>query len=480
MGRISMPQGRGSLKHNIRDYTQEERAIHKNIHFDKSDQNIVFVHKDIKDAYEEIFGDSVREYNAKQRRNDRKIKNDDYLSKIKTSKNGEHIFYEDILQWGDHHDFYKSETREKAAMTLKKYIETFEERNPNLKLIGAYIHMDEASPHLHFDYIPVATGYKTGLSIRNSLSKAMEQMGYVVEGGASKKNNQTMLWKGAERKYFATLCEEAGLEVDPEKSWGRKNLSVEEYKEAKMDMDENILEFAEMDLRDKKYVATLEVEKYKKEAKEKIDSDITANNQQCDQKIKDANEKAEKIIKDANDKADKIINEANCDVEGIRNKADRTKKQAYDELLKATETNKKSEETLKWIEGRRNSIQLYESEGNTFIDFFRSQLKNVRKAIAKISGLVLSSSSFSLEGTEITHAAYIVENTNPYPVLTKSYREEFSLSFEAHESLIVPADETIVKEYVDDFCNGDIEVSPVDLNPEIRKRNIHINLDIDP
>ena len=67
-----------------------------------------------------------------------------YLSEIKTSKNGEHIFYEDVLQWGAQQDFYDRETREKAKKALTKYIETFEERNPNLKLIGAYIHMDEA------------------------------------------------------------------------------------------------------------------------------------------------------------------------------------------------------------------------------------------------------------------------------------------------------------------------------------------------
>ena len=249
MGRISMPQGRGSLKHNIRDYTQEEKSVHTNIDFDKTNQNIIFVHRNIKDAYEEIFGDAVREYNAKQKRNDRKIKDDDYLSKVKTSKNGEHIFYEDVLQWGAQQDFYDRETREKAKKALTKYIETFEERNPNLKLIGAYIHMDEASPHLHFDYIPVATGYKTGLAVRNSLSKAMKQMGYVVENGASKKNNQTMLWKEHEREYFASLCEEAGLEVEPEKTWGRANLSVEEYKEAKMEMDDRILELAEENLK---------------------------------------------------------------------------------------------------------------------------------------------------------------------------------------------------------------------------------------
>ena len=78
MGRISMPQGRGSLKHNIRDYTEEEKVLHENINFNKTSQNIIFVHKNVKDAYEEIFGDYVREYNSKQKRTDRKIKNDDY------------------------------------------------------------------------------------------------------------------------------------------------------------------------------------------------------------------------------------------------------------------------------------------------------------------------------------------------------------------------------------------------------------------
>ena len=85
--------------------------------------------------------------------------------------------------------------------------------------------MDEASSHLHFDYIPVATGYKTGLPVRNLLSKAMEQMGYIVKTGACKDNNQTMLWKKHEREYFGTLCEEVGLEVEPEQSWGRGTLS---------------------------------------------------------------------------------------------------------------------------------------------------------------------------------------------------------------------------------------------------------------
>lgn len=468
MGRISMPQGRGSLKHNIRDYTQEEKSVHTNIDFDKTNQNIIFVHRNIKDAYEKIFGDAVREYNAKQKRNDRKIKDDDYLSKVKTSKNGEHTFYEDVLQWGTQHDFYDRETREKAKKALTKYIETFEERNPNLKLIGAYIHMDEASPHLHFDYIPVATGYKTGLPIRNSLSKAMEQMGYVVEKGASKKNNQTMLWKENERAYFASLCEEVGLEVEPEKTWGRANLSVEEYKEAKMEMDDRILQLAEKDLTEKKKIATKKVEQYEKDSKAKIDAEVSNSQKICDEKITAANKKADAIIADAN-----------YQVEGIKAKADRTKLEAEEKLKDAENIKATATEQMKWVEGRLNAIRFYEEAGSALIDFFKVQLKSVKKVIAKVSGLVVSSSTFSLEDTRITHATYHVENTNPYPVVTNARNEALITSFDANEGLILPQDNKLVNELVDGLRDGSITVSRVNLSPEIRRKNVSVDFDID-
>ncbi len=94
--------------------------------------------------YQEIFGDALEQYNSKQKRADRKI--EDYYDHIQKSKNGEKLFYEDVVQWGKKEDFQKPETRERAKEALVKYVEGFEERNPNLKLIGAYIHMDEASP----------------------------------------------------------------------------------------------------------------------------------------------------------------------------------------------------------------------------------------------------------------------------------------------------------------------------------------------
>lgn len=233
MGRVSMPQGKGSQMHNRREYEKYGKPTPDNIDVSKSHENITLVDKDIKEAYREIFGEALDKYNAKQKRADRKI--EDYCDHIKKSKNGEKLFYEDVVQWGSKDDFQNPQTREGAKEALVKYVEGFEERNPNLKLIGAYIHMDEASPHLHLDYVPVANGYSRGLETRNSLDKAMKQMGFQPEN-ESRKNNATKLWKESERAVFGEICRGLGLEVEPERKSDRKSLTVEEYKDARDEM----------------------------------------------------------------------------------------------------------------------------------------------------------------------------------------------------------------------------------------------------
>lgn len=237
MGKVSMPQGKGSQLHNRREYEKIGKPIPDNIDSSKTAENITLVDRDIKEAYREIFGEALDKYNAKQKRADRKI--EDYCDHIKKSKNGEKLFYEDVVQWGNKDDFQNPQTRERAKEALVKYVEGFEERNPNLKLIGAYIHMDEASPHLHLDYVPVAHGYSRGLSTRNSLDRAMKEMGFAPEN-ESRKNNATKLWKESERSYFGEICRSMGLEVEMERQSTRKNLSVEEYKDARDEMLGNI------------------------------------------------------------------------------------------------------------------------------------------------------------------------------------------------------------------------------------------------
>ena len=228
-----MPQGKGSQMHNRREYGKYGKPIPGHVDTFKSAENITLVDKDLKEAYREIFGAALEKYNAKQRRADRKI--DSYLDHISKSKNGEKPFYEDVVQWGSKEDFTSQEMREKAKEALVQYVEGFEQRNPCLKLIGAYIHMDEASPHLHLDYIPVATGYSRGLEKRNSLDKAMKQMGFQPEQ-ENRKNNATKMWKENERAVFGQICCDMGLEVEEERVSDRKNLTVDEYKEVKDQM----------------------------------------------------------------------------------------------------------------------------------------------------------------------------------------------------------------------------------------------------
>lgn len=228
MGRISMPQGKGSQMHNRREYDKYDRPLPENIDSNRISENITLVDKDIRTAYKEIFGTALERYNSKQKRTDRKIT--DYYEHVQKSKNGEKLFYEDIVQWGTKDDFKSPEIRERAKEALIEYVKGFEERNPNLRLIGAYIHMDEASPHLHLDYVPVATGYSRGLDTRNSLDKAMKQMGF-KPSSESRKNNATKLWKESERAVFGKICRNCGLKVEAERSSNRENLTVEEYKE---------------------------------------------------------------------------------------------------------------------------------------------------------------------------------------------------------------------------------------------------------
>lgn len=232
MGRVSMPQGKGSQLHNRREYEKIGKPIPDNIDSSKTAENITLVDRDIRQVYQEIFGDALEKYNAKQKRADRKI--EDYCDHIKKSKNGEKLFYEDVVQWGSKEDFQKPEMRERAKEALVQYVKSFEERNPNLRLIGAYIHMDEASPHLHLDYVPVAHGYSRGLSTRNSLDRAMKEMGFAPEN-ESRKNNATKLWKENERSVFGEICRNMRLEVEAERK-ARGSLSVDEYKKARDQM----------------------------------------------------------------------------------------------------------------------------------------------------------------------------------------------------------------------------------------------------
>ena len=302
MGSISMPQGRGNRQHNLRNYG--EGKLPSNVDASRTEQNIVWKDETTSHAYHRIFDDVVAEYNAKQKRKDRQIK--DYRTHILNSKNGEKEFYEDVLQWGKQEDFIEHpEWREIAKECLLEYIEGFEERNPGLELIGAYIHMDEASPHMHFDYIPVSEGYKTGVQKRNSLDRAMRNLIAVRTGSeysprpdekdASGKctDNATKQWKEMERAHFRKICIRRGLAVDGEiKTSERDSLSVLEYKAEMRKQEIQKLETQEKELR-----GTLR--------------NLQSLIKQAEEKLEEAKKEAASIIESAKAKANEWLEKIN-------------------------------------------------------------------------------------------------------------------------------------------------------------------------
>lgn len=206
-----------SQGHNRRD----ERYTSKDGHIDPNGLHEIWFDKDIKEMYHELFDEAVEQFNQEEKKADRKIA--DYYQKIKADKQ-KHLAYETII------GVYKTDKKVSEATKkeiLKEYCDTWEERNPNLKLLGVYYHADEpGEPHVHIDYIPVAT-YEKGLRLRNGIKRALEQQGF---SGKTRGTNPVKQWTKRENEYLEKLCNDRGIEVehDIEK---KKHLSVREYKE---------------------------------------------------------------------------------------------------------------------------------------------------------------------------------------------------------------------------------------------------------
>ena len=210
--------GTGSIRHNNRTF----HAV--NVDRDRTAQNVTFCNEDIQKVYHELFDDALAAFNAKQKRKDRCIEN--YYEKIRDGKQ-EKTFYEVIFQIGNMEDMSSTgENGELARTILDKFMHTFQERNPNLHVFSAHLHMDEATPHLHIDFIPFTTGSKRGLSTRVSLKQALADQGITGEGRSMTERD---LWVQREKEALAELMLEHGIEWE-QKGEHREHLSVLAYK----------------------------------------------------------------------------------------------------------------------------------------------------------------------------------------------------------------------------------------------------------
>ena len=215
---ISAMRGKGSLSHNRRDFIAE------NVDSSRTPLNVEYCNEDIRAVYHELFDDALAHYNEKQTRKDRVI--DDYYEKIRTGKQ-EKPFEELIIQIGNKDDMNaSSENGQLARQMLDEYMQSFQQRNPTLRVFSAHLHMDEATPHLHIDFIPFTTGSKRGLETRVSLKKALEALGFA---GGTKSHTELNQWIESEKQALASIMARHDIEWE-QKGTHEEHLSVLDYK----------------------------------------------------------------------------------------------------------------------------------------------------------------------------------------------------------------------------------------------------------
>ena len=215
---ISAMRGKGSLSHNRRDFIAE------NVDSSRTLLNVEYRNEDIRAVYHELFDDALAHYNEKQTRRDRVI--DDYYEKIRTGKQ-EKLFEELIIQIGNKDDMNaSSENGQLARQILDEYMQSFQQRNPTLCVFSAHLHMDEATPHLHIDFIPFTTGSKRGLETRVSLKKALEALGFA---GGTKSHTELNQWIESEKQALASIMARHDIEWE-QKGTHEEHLSVLDYK----------------------------------------------------------------------------------------------------------------------------------------------------------------------------------------------------------------------------------------------------------
>ena len=215
---ISAMVGHGSVNHNSRKFHA------KNTDPERSHLNVTCCQENIKAVYHELFDEALERYNAKQTRADRRIEN--YYEKIRSGKQ-EKPFHEIILQVGNKDDMSAdSDEGRLAAAVLDEYIRAFQERNPNLRVFSAHLHMDEATPHLHIDFVPFTTGSKRGLDTRVSLKQALAAQGFT---GGTRGDTEWSQWVRSEKEQLSAVMERHGIEWE-DKGTHDKHLSVLDYK----------------------------------------------------------------------------------------------------------------------------------------------------------------------------------------------------------------------------------------------------------
>ena len=242
---ISGMTGQGSIRHNNRLFSAA------NIDQGRTGLNVTFCREDLKEVYHQLFDEALAAYNAKKKKTRDKIP--DYYEHIRQSEQ-EKLFHEVIFQIGNKDTCgCGSPDGDRAAAVLAEFAESFQERNPHLRVFNAVLHLDEATPHIHLDFVPVATEQTRGLQTRVSMKQALKQQGFTSQG---RTKTEWRAWMDSEKQILAELAQAHQFEII-HLGGGRKHMDLPEYREAaqRLEAVQEQVTAAEQDL------ATLEQQK---------------------------------------------------------------------------------------------------------------------------------------------------------------------------------------------------------------------------
>ena len=93
-----------------------------------------------------------------------------------------------------------------AVKVLDEYVKDFQKRNPTLRVFSCYLHQDEATPHLHIDFVPYVINWKgKGMDTRVSLKQALKSLGFQ---GGNKHDTELNQWINHEKEVLAEIAKQ--------------------------------------------------------------------------------------------------------------------------------------------------------------------------------------------------------------------------------------------------------------------------------
>ena len=321
---ISGMIGTRSLAHNRRDFIAE------NVDPDRVHLNICYQNENLKEVYKELFDDSVERYNVGKRK-DRQITN--YYEKIRQGKQ-EKLFHEVIFQIGNREDMAVGTTEgDLAVKVLDEYVKNFQKRNPTLHVFSCYLHQDEATPHLHIDFVPYVTGWKgKGMDTRVSLKQALKSLGFQ---GGNKHDTELNQWINHEKELLAEIARQHGIEWE-QKGTHEEHLDVYNFKKKERKKEVQALE------QEKEYL-TAENEGLTAQIAE-VRADIQLLKDDKEQAVQDkeaAEKRAEKAEKDLHS-----LEERRERLQPVMDNVSKETKQAYNRMQRKLDTMREEKEQL--------------------------------------------------------------------------------------------------------------------------------------